>query len=259
MLQGMANYRDFLVALDDYIDDSSLGYVSQGSDMYGISERAGLTKPGDRSPFRWTGELVHLAYVVHGPLGGGDRSPLPPGTSWTEHELQRVGDYRVTAQGREEADRIRRQRREALTDVAMGAVLPEFLRPWMTDAQRRAVAEPLADLRAALDADRRSAVIGAAKDLTEAACKVAIERAGQFVPSGASLTVLFKQAAAASDADSSESDVGRRLSAVVHQLGELRNVAGAGHGRAAQPDISERAARLAATAACGISLFVLDR
>jgi hypothetical protein len=175
-----------------------------------------------------------------------------------EHELQRVGDYRVTAQGREEADRIRRQRRKALTDAAMGAALPEFVRPCMTDAQRRAVAEPLANLRAALDTDRRGAAIGAAKDLAEAACKVAIARAGEQVPSAASLTSLFKQAVATTGSESAESDVGLRLSAVVHQLGELRNIAGAGHGRAAQPDISERGARLAATAACGIALFLLD-
>jgi hypothetical protein len=226
--------------------------------MYGISERAGLTKPGDKSPFRWTGELVHLGYVVHGLPGAGDRRPVPRGTYWTEYELQRLSDYRVTATGREEADRIRRQRREALTDAAMGAVLPRFLRPWMTDAQRRAVAEPLANLRAALDADRRSAAIGAAKDIAEASCKVAIERAGQSVPSAASLSALFKQAAAASGADGAESDVGHRLAAVVHQLGEFRNLAGAGRGRAAQPELSDRGARLAAAAACGIALFVLD-
>jgi hypothetical protein len=255
---SMATYRDFLVALDDFLDQpGSFGYVPQGYEMYGIAERAGLTTREDRSAFRWTGELVHLGYVVHGNPGAGDPRPVPPGTFWTEHELQRIGDYRVTARGREEADRIRRQRREAMTDAAMGVTLPQFLRPRMTDTQRRAVVEPLANLRAALDADRRSAAIGAAKDLAEAACKVAIERTGGQVPSGASLTALFKQAAAGG-VDNGESDVGLRLSAVVHQLGELRNIAGAGHGRAAQPDISERGARLAATAACGIALFLLD-
>jgi hypothetical protein len=85
---------------------------------------------------------------------------------------------------------MRRQCREELTDAAMGATLPRLLRPWMTDAQRRAISEPLANLRLALDADRRSAVIGAAKDLLEAACKVAIERAGQPVPSGDPAAVL---------------------------------------------------------------------
>lgn len=143
----------FLVALDDCIDSSPLGYVSQGFELYGIAERAALTKSGDKSAFRWTGELVHLGYVVHGLPAAGDRRPIPQGTLWTEYELQRLSDCRVTAQGREEADRIRRQRREALTDAAMGAVPPEFLRPWMTDVQRRAVSEPLANLRAALDGD----------------------------------------------------------------------------------------------------------
>ena len=67
-----------------------------------------------------------------------------------------------------------------------------------------------------------------AKDLLEAACKVAIERAGQPVPSGESLPTLFKLAAGAKATDKMESDVGHRLSAVVAQLAALRNVAGAG-------------------------------
>jgi hypothetical protein len=262
----MPTYRDFLVALDDHIDlPGSLGYVQQGFELYGIAERAGLTQPGDRSAFRWTGELVEYGYVIHSRPGGGDRKPVPPGTLWSEHELQRFGDYRVTALGREEADRIRRQRREALTDAAMGVALPQFLRPWMTDGQRRAVSEPLAELRAALDADRRRAAIGAAKDLAEAACKVAIEHAGQPVPPAASLTALFKVAATAGagagatpGAADTEADLGHRLAAVVHRLDELRNVAGAGHGRAAQPETSAREARVAATAACGVALFVLS-
>ena len=42
-----------------------------------------------------------------------------------------------------------------------------------------------------------------------------------------------------------------------NRLAELRNAFGAGHGRAAQPDVSPAAARLAASAATGIALFML--
>jgi hypothetical protein len=153
---------------------------------------------------------------------------------------------------------MHRRRREALVDSAIGVALPRLLRPWMTEAQRRAISEPLANLRLALDADRRSAVIGASKDLLEAACKVAVEHEGQPVPTGESLSTLFKLATGTRGTDKLERDVGHRLAAVVAQLAELRNVAGAGHGRALQPDLSERGARLAATAASGIAMLLLD-
>jgi hypothetical protein len=103
----MANYLDFLVALDEHIAASSLGFVIYGHEMHSIAQAAGLVVPGDESAARWTGELVQLGYVIHGPLGPGDRRPLPPG-AYTSYDLARVSDYRVTAAGRTEADRVRR-------------------------------------------------------------------------------------------------------------------------------------------------------
>ena len=110
---GMANYLDFLVVLDDHLAASSLGFVIYGHEMHAIAQTAGLAVPGDESAARWTGELVQLGYVVHGPLGLGDGRPLPQG-AYTNYDLSRVSDYRITAAGRTEADRVRRQRREAL-------------------------------------------------------------------------------------------------------------------------------------------------
>jgi Abortive infection C-terminus len=72
-----------------------------------------------------------------------------------------------------------------------------------------------------------------------------------------SLSGLFKRARAAAGADAAEADLGHRLAAVVDQLAQVRNVAGAGHGRADQREVSAREARLAATAACGVALFLL--
>jgi hypothetical protein len=82
------------------------------------------------------GELVDLGYLTHGPLGGGDPRPLPRG-GWVREDLSRVSDYRPTPEGRAEADRVRRQTREARTDAVLGPVLPLVLQPWMNDAQRQ--------------------------------------------------------------------------------------------------------------------------
>jgi hypothetical protein len=178
---------------------------------------------------------------------------------WGDHDVQRVGDYRVTGLGREEADRMRRLRREAITDFAL-ATHPQLVQPWMTESQRRAISEPLTGLRLALDGNRYATAIGAAKDLVEAACKLAIERASGSVPRSASLPILFKQAHRTVAApDQPTSDLGRSLAATVQRLAELRNVAGAGHGHASAPTVAAGDALMAASAARGIAIFLLSR
>lgn len=252
----MANYLDFLVALDEHIAGSSLGFVIYGHEMHGIARSAGLVVSGDESAARWTGELIQLGYVTHGPLGFGDRRPLPQGP-FTSPDLSRVSDYRVTPVGRTEADRIRRQRREALTDAAIGVLLPNLVTSQMRDTERNAITVPLAHLRSALDNEQFVAAVGAAKDLVEAACEVTLSRSGLPVSAGASLPALFKQALDATEGDAGQADVGRSLAAAVQRVAELRNAVGAGHGRASQPQVSPAAARLAATAATGIAVFLL--
>lgn len=178
----MARYLDFLVAFDEYLDRNDLDYLIYGHEMFGISESAGLTARADQSPARWTGQLVEGGYIQHGPLGYGDRRPLIP-PSYLPEDLSRVSDYRMTATGRTEADRVRRQRRDAMTDASLGGELPEFVVAALSDVQRLAVAGPLTHLRSALDNEHPVAAVGAAKDLVEAACKVVIAAAGQ-APSG---------------------------------------------------------------------------
>ena len=211
---------------------------------------------GARLPAQWTGQLVARRYVTHGPLGGGDPRPLPEGP-YEPYDIRRVSNFELTYEGRTEADRVRRQRREELTDAALGGVVPNLVAPWMSEPQRRAISTPLSHLRTALDSEQFVAAVGAAKDLTEAACKVVIEHGGGAVSSGDSLPALFKAALALSGVDPAYGEVGRSLAATVQRLAELRNAVGSGHGRAAQPDVDGRAARLAASAATGIALFVL--
>jgi hypothetical protein len=166
--------------------------------------------------------------------------------------------------GRTEADRLRRQRREELTDAALGGLISKLTLAQMSESQRRAITVPLANLAAALDNERHVAAVGAAKDLAEAACKVVVDRAGAKPAS--SLPALFKQALDAAGRDDVATNAGKslaatvqRLAATVQRLAELRNAVGSGHGRAEQPMVTARDARLAANAACGVALFVLDQ
>ena len=252
----MPTHLDFLVALDDHLRNNHLDYLVYGHELYNIAQAARLCEAGSEQPAQWAGELVSRGYVTHSRLSAGDRRPLPDGP-YSAYDVRRVSDYGVTYEGRTEAERVRRQRREELTDAALCGVVPNLLQPWMSEVQRRAISTPLSHLRAALDNEQIVAAVGAAKDLTEAACKVAIEHARGTAPSGDSLPSLFKEALALSDVDAAYAEVGRSLAATVQRLAELRNAVGAGHGRAAQPDVDGRAARLAGSAATGIALFLL--
>jgi len=255
-MQGLANYLDFLVAFDDHVRPSALGHVTYGHELEGIARAAGLIPPDDQySPARWAGECVAHGYITHNPPGGGDRRPVPSG-AYTADELRRFTDWRITPSGRTEADRLRRQRREELTDAALGGLIPKLTLAQMSESQRRAITVPLANLAAALDNERHVAAVGAAKDLAEAACRVVVDCAGAKPAS--SLPALFKQALDAAGRDDAATNVGKSLAATVQRLAELRNAVGSGHGRAEQPTVTARDARLAANAACGVALFVLD-
>lgn len=187
---------------------------------------------------------------------------MPPGTAWTEMDIQRVRDFRVAPLGRQEADRMRRMEREATTDAALGTAFPHLLQPWMDEAHRRAISTPLLSLRAALDGEQHSGVLGSAKDLVEAACRVTLARSGNAmqVPRP-SLPTLCKAAHRATAPDE-DVDVGAMLgpslAATVDKLAQLRNSAGSGHGRAEAPTLTARQARLAASAAIGVAGFLLS-
>jgi hypothetical protein len=157
-----------LVVLDDHLRNSNLGYVVYGTDLLRIACDAGWREGVMTRPVQWVGRLVHDEYIAHGLFGAGDPRPLPLGLMWSQYELSRVSDFRITPLGREEADRVRRQRREDRTDETVG--LSGVTLGVLTDAQRRAVELPFRSLRRALD-DERYEAVGSAKDLAEAACK----------------------------------------------------------------------------------------
>jgi hypothetical protein len=81
---------------------SPLGYVAQPHELYPIAERAGLAPVGvgNRSAANWTGLLVDKGLLEMGPLGGGDRRPIPPGYLWSEHDLSRFRDFSLYAKSR---------------------------------------------------------------------------------------------------------------------------------------------------------------
>lgn len=255
----MANHLDFLFALDQYTRESASGSVSPAAEMHEIAKRAGFVEHGDTSAARWTGELVELGYLRHGPAMGGTTRPVPPRGPWSNADLQVFSDYRVTPEGREEADRMRRLHRESATDAAMGLQLPWLKYSWMSEQQARAISEPLLALRTGLDGDHSRAAIGAAKDLVEAACKVVIERAGEAASNNASLITLFKQAhRLVMSEDQIDTALGRSLTASVQRLAEMRNVSGAGHGHSSPPAVGNREVVLAASAASAIAAYLLS-
>lgn len=253
----MANYLDHLLAVDEYTRASSSGCVMVGYEMHGIARQAGLVGPDDQVAANWTGVLVELGYLIHGPPSAGDRHPEVPGRMWGNRELQRFNDYRVTKDGRAEADQMRRQQRDRRTDATLGLGFPYLTQSWMDEGQRRAILAPLASLQSALDADDSATAIGAAKDLVEAACKVRIESRGASFTPGESLPKLFKTAREPGASGPSD-EVAKSLAATVQRLAELRNAVGAGHGRASAPNLGEREGRLAASAGCAVAAFVLD-
>jgi hypothetical protein len=251
------NYLDLLRALDEFTRDSSAGYV-HGSDVFGVAASAGLAAWGDAQPASWMGQLQDLGYVEHGPLSGGDRAAIPRGALWTHSDLQRFTYFHVTPRGREEADRMRRLERERGTDAALGVVWPDLVRPWMSDAQTRAITVPLKTLVTSLDSEHGGSAIGAAKDLLEAACKLTIEHAGATAPPRAPLPALFAHAIEARPlGDAAGRKVARSLAATVQALAELRNEAGSGHGRVEAPVVPVGAARLAASAGVAVAAFLL--
>lgn len=247
------NHLDFLEALDRHTRASPSGEVATGYDMHQLAWQEGTAASAELSAASWTGQLVDLGYVEPGPATGGRTHPPPHRVGWSDRELQSFTSYRVTAPGRQEAERLRR---EQLTDATLGqALVPASVD--LTDVAGQAVGRPLRDLRAALDDERPAAAVGAAKELVEAACKVVLAERGARADARGSLPALFTLARRA--AGMSDGDLGRSLAAAVQRLAELRNAAGGGHGRVDAPDVDMGEARLAATIASGLTIFLLAR
>jgi hypothetical protein len=124
----MANHLDFLEALDDHVRASPLGNVPQGGELHTIAWDGGLVESGNEAAARWTGQLVRLGLLTHGPKSLGDPRPVPVG-DWLPQDIYRFGDDTITAADHLEAETGRRRRHDSLTDAALGSALPVLIRP----------------------------------------------------------------------------------------------------------------------------------
>jgi hypothetical protein len=247
---------DFLIALDEHIREDNFGYVGDASGLQRVAHETGLVAPDDPwSAARWTGELVELGYIKHSKPGLGDTRPVPE-RWYSDSDLYRFSDYRLTDAGHQAVARERLRRRQDVADAVIGAAFPGLLLDTVGDARKRAIAEPLRRLRAALDNEHWFDAIGASKDLVEAACKVTIEFAGSTPTPRADMLALAKEAQRARGNDES-SPLSRSVVATVQRLAELRNDLGAGHGHSELPGVANRAARLAAGSACAMAAYLL--
>jgi hypothetical protein len=252
--QAASNHLDFLLVLDEYTRAHSSGSVTVGYDLHAIAHQAGLVAWGDRVASRWTGQLVDLGYLVHGPLGAGNRRAVPPPFMWGDDVADRFGDYRVTGTGREEADRMRRLARERRTDAALGHALPRLGRPWMTATQVQAVADRCAVCRppwtptTTAEPSARPRTSSRRRARSPSSTPPHRRRRGTPNYRRCSSPQYLKPPAPRTSA---------RVSPRPCSGSPSCNVAGAGHGHAALPETSGAAARLAASAATGIADFIL--
>lgn len=184
----MANYLDFLEALDRRTRSDPSGDISPASAMHQIARDAGLSAAGSTEAARWAGQLVDGGYLEASGLHPGAQSP-PSRAPWSDTDLQRFSSFTVTAAGRSEAEGTRQHRRGLATDALLGSHID--LDELSLDSQR-GLERPATELRRALDGARHAAAAAAAKDLVEVACKVCLARAGIEAPKRARHPELFK-------------------------------------------------------------------
>jgi hypothetical protein len=251
----MALNLDFLIALDEEIRANNVGQISDASGLQRVAHNGLASSQDPWSAARWTGELVELGYLKHARPGLGDRRPVPEG-AYTDQDLYRFNDYRLTDAGHQAVARELQRRRQDVSDGVIGAVFPGLALDAVDEPRKRAIAEPLRRLRTALDNEHWFDVVGASKDLVEAACKVSIELGGETPSPRVDLIALAKEAQRVRG-DDEAAPLSRSVVATVQRLAELRNDIGAGHGHSELPEVVHRAGALAASTACAISAYFL--
>jgi hypothetical protein len=251
-----ATNLDFLIALDEEIRANNIGHIADGSGLQRVAHESGLAQREDPwSAGRWTGELVELGCLKHSRPGGADRRPIPEG-AYSDSDLYRFTAYRLTDAGHQAVARERLRRRQDMADSVLGTTFPGLLLDRVDEPRKRAIAEPLRRLRAALDNEQWFDVIGAAKDLVEAACKVTIELAG-FSPTPKADLILLAKEAQKARGDDEATALSRSIVATVQRLAELRNDMGAGHGHSELTEVAHRAGKLAASSASAVAGYFL--
>jgi hypothetical protein len=205
----------------------------------------------------WVGELVDDGLVTHqGRVGGSP--PVPRGVIWGDRELQEHSGYRVTAEGRAEADRTRRLRRELYAERVLAGQLA-LDGDALVDPEGRAAIVGHADaMQRALAEERWSECVSAAKNLVESAAKAVLSARGEPPPAGGvKLSGVYRDALGAGDDDAAGWTLTRGLVGLVQGLAELRNSMGAGHGHAEARDAGRAEGELAAGAAVILARHVV--
>lgn len=248
--QSVPDHLDFLLALDAHLRASSRAEVTHGSEMTDIAREARLFDRADQTAASWTGHLVRLGLVAHGPRSAGTPE-IPRGVTWGNGELQACNFYYLTAEGLEAVYRERRRRRDLSTDIALGLAFPAFERARAAGMDTSGAKATLGALQSALDDEHPIQALGHAKELVEAACRWVL---GERTDRRETLPRRYKLALGSTGA--AASGLSTRLVAVVDQVNTMRNQEGAGHGGYSDLPLSD--ARLAASAAVAATEYLLD-
>jgi hypothetical protein len=232
-----------------------------GGDLHLAAVEVGLIdRDGRGLTANYVGQLVRDGLVIC----DSERRVGDEPATWDNTELQNHFGYRPTRQGRELAVARRAERRAQRRHEVLDGRLDLYDYPWLTAQARQALGAQMVVLEDALDREFPAPTIGAAKNLVEAAAKVALERAGRPVNDHADLVPLIKQALEAVGPPVAAGPRGTRslvrsLAAVVQTLGEIRNEAGDGHGKSTPSTATVHDAHLAAAAAAAIARWLLTR
>ncbi len=196
-----------------------------------VNEAQGMNVVAD-----YVGRLVEDGYLTSGSHAAGT---IPPPSIWGDRELQSHYNYRPTAQGRVAASDYRRNRIEEERLQLMGAALAPLDFAFLPTNERKTLERCRNDQLCAVQEERPSAVIGASKNLAEAACLVVIELLHTEQPTSKpkKLPGLIREACQLM-ADKrgrkqldGTSAISRSLAAAIDGLADFRNTHGDGHGK----------------------------
>lgn len=248
LLDRIARSPDTVFALDG------------GWSLYGAVQDAGFVPAGQADTVAWlVGELVtdgRLAFRSR--LGAGQPTP-PPGVSWVSHDLQNHVGYRLTSDGRRDAETTRKLRREREVGEALAGTLPREELRALGSAGAAAVAQHATELEVALLDGRWAAAVGASKDLVESTAHAVLAARGEPMPPATKVTSLIRAALDADDERAPGWTLARGIANVTQGLSELRNEEGSGHGRAVTSDVGAIEAEFAATTAAALAHLLVRR
>jgi len=240
-----------------------LSSLETGYALYEAAVQDGLVESGVSGQgviAGWVGDLVNDDRLRPTSRAGGSPE-APMGMSWGDAQLQSHYRYRLTDGGRVDARETRHLRRQRTVEHLLAGIVNEDSLATLSQPARDAVDHHLQTVRRAIERDDPAAVIGAAKELVEAAAKIVLARAGVQPNARASLGQLYRQALVAtgrSDQEAPGFTMSRGAASLIDRLAQLRNKHGSGHGRPQPPDAEQRDGRLAARVAVAATEYLLS-